>query len=354
MLIGEPGMGKSRLIAALEQAIGDPAPTAVLCSPLHKDAEFYPVLRALERIADLSGSDTSAEKAGPLGRSITPLADVDTTRTAGDLSGDLSATRTWVAHREPIVEDLLRQFAEIARRKPVLLVLEDLQWADTGTRDLLDRLVETVTELPVLLVVSSRPEACPAYPDHPQVSAKILAPLTPQHSALLSKEVARGTPLSEQTIDNIVERAGGVPLFLEELTRAAIGQGSLPQGGDDSPDNQVPSTLEAGIAARLDRLGAGKEIAQFGAIIGPEFSFAVLEALCGYSSARLEDALGELIQAGLLVVRGRPPDSTYAFKHALVREVARASLLRSRRRAVEDQLAAIAQQAANGDATKAE
>jgi predicted ATPase len=242
----------------------------------------------------------------------------------------------------------LRQLEALARQKPVLMVFEDLHWIDPSSRELLDRIIERIARLPVLLVATFRPEFTPPWSGLPQVTALTLARLDRRTGTEMVAGIAGNRALSSETAAEIAERADGVPLFVEELTRAVLEAGGSGEGiekalaGAVSPSAAVPAALHAPLMARLDRLGqATKEIAQIAAAIGREFSYELLAPVAECGEAELQRGLGRLGEAGLVFARGAPPHATYLFKHALVRDAAYGSLLRRRRETLHTRIAAI-------------
>jgi predicted ATPase len=218
------------------------------------------------------------------------------------------------------------------------MISRDLHWIDPSSRELLDRMIERIAGLPVLLLATFRPEFAPPWSGLPQVTAMTLSRLDRRTGAAMVEGIAGNAPLSSEAAAEIVERADGIPLFVEELTKTVLEAGGSRAGiertlaGAASPSAAVPAALQAPLMARLDRLGeAVKEVAQIAAAIGREFSYELLAPVAERSEADLLDALGRLGGAGLVSSRGSPPYATYLFKHALVRDAAYGSLLRRRR-----------------------
>ena len=233
---------------------------------------------------------------------------------------------------------LTDQIEKIARRCPLLIVFEDAHWSDPSSLELLDGLVDGINALPILLCVTSRPEFAAPWIGRPHVSALRLDRLAPGDAIAIIDRIAGARSIPENIREYIVERTDGVPLFVEEMTKAvlevkgeALGKtaGSVP-----SPAQAVPSSLHASLMARLDRLGDAKAVAQIGAAIGREFSHALLASVAQETDAEFGSSLERLIEAGLLLRRGGPPDATYSFKHALVQDTAYGTLLREPRRAL--------------------
>ena len=223
------------------------------------------------------------------------------------------------------------------------MLFDDIHWIDPSSRELLDRLIERIADWPVLLLAMFRPEFQPPWTGQPHVTTLTLARLDRRDTAMMVANVA-GNTLPPEIIDEIAERTDGVPLFVEELTKAVLEadvQASAALTLMPHHGLSVPATLHASLMARLDRLGpAAKEVAQTGAAIGREFGFGLLASTADLPEPELHEALDRLSHAGLLFVRGTPPQSNYIFKHALVQDTASATLLRSRRRRLHSRIAA--------------
>jgi class 3 adenylate cyclase len=351
LLSGEAGVGKSRLIDALEQKIRGTPHVVVrwLCSPLFQDTPLYPVIRGIERITKVQRDDSSPVKLDKLrtwlatgDRSETDIeTDVDIIayllsipRTAEDIFGALAPQR----RKEMIFGAILRRLESEARKTPLLVKLEDIHWADPTTMELLSFLIEGLERLPIMLITTKRPDVQPSWTARPQVTVQFLPTFNQREGTSLIREVVGGRVLPTNVIDRILVHADGVPLFIEELTKAVLEKGlSQEQDSHSSPfeplsPEAVPTSLQASLMARLDAVPAAKEVAQIGSVIGREFSFELIQALSGIAAKRLEQTLGELVQTGLLFARGGPPKATYTFKHALVQDAAYASLVRDERR----------------------
>jgi predicted ATPase len=246
--------------------------------------------------------------------------------------------------RERTLAALLGRVSRLAAKRPVLMVFEDLQWVDPTSLELVCHLVDQMPGLPVLMLATFRPGFTPPWPSHRHVSTISLSHLGPSESTALVQDVASAKTLAPEVIGQIVARADGVPLFIEELTKAVM-EGGLRHDPRErreaavSPDRYIPSTLHASLVARLDRLGPAKEVAQIGASIGRDFSYRLIAAVSALPEPDLKTALGRLCEVELIFQRGLPPDATYIFKHALVQDAAYGTLLRSRRQHVHDRIA---------------
>jgi predicted ATPase/class 3 adenylate cyclase len=355
LLAGEPGIGKSRLVEALREATrGDGrAGLRYQTSPHHTNSALWPVIRQLERAAGLERDDAPEvrldkleallaravpDSRGPAAL-LAPLLGLDgsTRYPAEDLTPQQRKART--------LQALVDQLEGLARREPVLVVLEDLHWLDPTTRELFDLVVDRLQRLPVLLAATFRPELPPPWMGFPHVTLLTLNRLARHEAAALIDAVTGGRALPAVVAETILERTEGVPLFVEELTKAVLDSG-LPratEGGHElgslPPPLAIPSTLQDSLVARLDRLASAKPVAQVGAAIGREFSFKLLAAVADLGEEALEGALEELVGSGLAFRRGSPPEASYTFKHALVQDAAYRSLLRSRRQQLHARIA---------------
>jgi len=230
---------------------------------------------------------------------------------------NLIAQRT----KERTLQALLRQLEGLARKQPVLMVFEDAHWIDPTSRELLDLTIERMRSLPVLLIVTFRPEFQPPWTGQPQVTMLTLNRLDRRDRSTLVAQVAEGNALPDEVVDQIVDRTDGVPLFIEELTKSVLESGVPPVG--------IPTTLHDSLMARLDRLAPVRLVAQIGAAIGRQFSYVLLRAVSDLPEEELRGALARLVASELVFERGMPPDAVYTFKHALVQDAAHGSLLRS-------------------------
>ncbi len=353
LISGEPGIGKSRLTAALSERIETEPHTRLryFCSPHHQDSALYPFIAQLERAAGFARDDAADARLGKLRALLAPGSRDDDDiallsellslpSTAADLN--LSPQRK----REKLFEAVLSQLEAEARQRPVLVVFEDAHWIDPTSRELLDLAVDRVRHLPVLLVITFRPEFQPPWGGRAHVTSLALNRLGERDGEALVQKLAGNAALAADIVAEIVERTDGVPLFVEELTKAVLE--SAAQGDrvvavlatTSLAAQSVPATLHASLMARLDRLGpTAKEIAQIGAVLGRQFGYELIEPVAQRSAAELQAALDQLGEAGLLFCRGTPPHSSYLFKHALVQDAAYSTLLRGRRRELHARVA---------------
>ena len=228
------------------------------------------------------------------------------------------------------------QVAGLARREPVLALYEDVHWADPTTLEALDLVIDRVRTLRALVVVTFRPEFAPRWTGDAHVNLLTLSRLGRRQGAAMVEQVTGGKALPPEVLEQIVERTDGVPLFVEELTKAVLELGLLEEGrgyalAGPLPPLAIPSTLRDSLMARLDRRAPVREVAQVGAVIGREFSHELLAAVAGLPEAELDHATEQLVTTGLVFRRGGPAQAVYLFKHALVQDAAYGSLLISRR-----------------------
>jgi class 3 adenylate cyclase len=355
LISGEPGIGKSRLTAALSEHTRSEAHTRLryFCLPHYQDSALYPFIVQLERAAGFARDDTVDVKLRKLGALLVPGArdDDDITLLRELLSLPSSTADLNLSpqrRREKLFEALLSQLQSEARRRPILFVFEDAHWIDPTSRELLDLTVDRVRRLPVLLAITFRPEFQPPWVGHSHVTSLALNRLGERAGAALALNLAGNAALSADIVAEIVERTDGVPLFVEELTKAVLetaGQGdrvAAVLATTSLAARSVPATLQASLLARLDRLGPGpKEIAQIGAVLGRDFAYEVIKLVAQRDERELQAALGQLTDAGLLFCRGAPPHSSYLFKHALVQDAAYGTLLRGRRQELHARVAAV-------------
>jgi class 3 adenylate cyclase/tetratricopeptide (TPR) repeat protein len=340
LISGEPGIGKSRITAALAERLHADTHLRLryFCSPYHQDSALYPFIDQLGRAAGFARDDMPAARLEKLkvllARATPPNEDV---AFLADLLSLPASERHPLPNLSPqrkkerTLEALIRQLEGLARHQPVVMVFEDAHWIDPTSQELLDLAIEHVRSLPVLLIVTFRPEFQPSWTGQAQVSALTLNRLDRRDQAALVERIAGGKALSEEVIEQIADRADGVPLFIEELTKSVLESGVTPTG--------IPTTLHDSLTARLDRLGPVRQVAQTGAAIGREFAYPLLRNVSRLPEDELQTALARLVASELVFQRGTPPDAVYSFKHALVQDAAHSSLLRSARQELHAQIA---------------
>jgi class 3 adenylate cyclase len=359
-LTGDPGIGKSRLVAALEQyaITGRHLCLRFFCSPHHLDTPLYPIIQHAERAAKFKRGDPPSVKWDKLDGVLPAEATIEDKALMADLlsiqhpDADILKTVTPQRRKSMAFSAILHELSVLAQRQPILLILEDMHWADPTTLELLNLLVESIQRFPVLLVITARPEVRVPWTSRPHVTVKPLSGLEDELAAQLIKQVAGGRELPRDVIERIIAHADSVPLFIEELTKTVLGR---VQDGEHASiaslsADVVPPSLYSSLMARLDRLHVGKEVARTGAVIGREFSFELMQAVSELPAKRLEEALTELARAEIVVPHGEPPLATYTFRHALVQDAAYASLLREQRRGIHRRLAEVLQEDAAGEA----
>ena len=365
LLSGEPGIGKSRLAAALWERLASEPHTCLryFCSPQHTDSALSPIIGQMERAAGLAHDDTPQSRLDKLdamlAQTSTSIQDAALFAEMLSLPNDGRYPALELApqqRRQKTLEALIFQIEALTRQNPVLMIFEDAHWADPTSLEALGRLVNRIATLRVLLIITFRPEFDPPWIGQPHVTVLTINRLAQHEVGVMIDRVVGNKLLPASIRQDIIERTDGIPLFVEEMTKAVLeaeNQGAAEHmtAAVPSPAIAVPASLHASLMARLDRLGTAKEMAQIGAAIGREFSHALLAAVMRKPEAELESALNRLIAAGLLFRQGVPPHATYLFKHALVQDAAYGTLLREPRRALhaliaetlESQFADIAQ-----------
>jgi class 3 adenylate cyclase/predicted ATPase len=353
LLSGEAGIGKSRLTAALlERLTGEPhTRLRYFCSPQHTDSAFYPIISQMERAAGLARDNTPQAKLDKLdavlAQTSTSIQDAvlfadmlslpnDGRYPALDLNPEQRRQRTF--------EALIAQVDALSRSSPVLMIFEDAHWTDPTSLEVFGRTVDRVRSLRVLLIVTFRAEFELPWIGRPYVTFLALNRLGEQEITTMIDRVVGNQPLPANLRQDIIERTDGIPLFVEEMTKAVLeaegeGEARRTAGAVPSPALAVPASLHASLMARLDRLGPAKDVAQIGAAIGREFSHALLGAVAGKPEPELASALDRLIATGLLFRQGAPPHATYFFKHALIQDAAYGTLLREPRRGLHARIA---------------
>ena len=343
LIVAEPGLGKSRLIEELRIRLRDTPHTWTewSCSQLLQNTPLHPIAE--------------------WGRQRFASADIPVERQLADLESTLMLIKIDPAENVPLLAPLLdiplpkerlpalapeevrrRQLAAMtnwvivgARSQPVVLALEDVHWADPTTVDFIRGIAERGAQAPLLLLVTARPEFRPPWGMRSHHTTISLAPLDRSQVQEMVAELSARHALSNQIVDGVAERTGGVPLFVEEVTRLLLERGE--QGGIQA----IPPTLQQSLTARLDRLGPAREVAQIGSVIGRDFSYGLLRALADMEDGPLQNALERLADADVLLVQGLPPEAEYRFKHALIQDAAYENLLKSRRQVLHRRVAEI-------------
>jgi tetratricopeptide (TPR) repeat protein len=340
LVTGQPGIGKSRLIAALEERLEGEAGTGLryFCAPHHKNNSLYPFISHLEEAAEIYDYDTASKKVRKL-RSACASAgmseeDVALIADALGVHDESVPVLNFTPQRkkEKTFEVLYQYIERIANERPVLMLFEDVHWADPTTLELLDLTIERISRLPLLLIMTFRSEFRTPLADRAGIDLITLRRLDRKQSRILIAQTASSAALESVLVEHIIAESDGVPLFIEELTKAVLESASQQKPAErfTSGPLTVPGTLWSSLMARLDRIPAAREIAQIGAVIGREFSYKLLAAVAQISESSLLGGLEQLVASGLIFCRGTPPNSLYFFGHALIQETAYESLLHSR------------------------
>ena len=353
LMSGEAGIGKSRLTAALLERVAQEPHTRLryFCSPQHTDGALYPIIGQMERAAGLAYGDKPQAKLDKLNA---VLAQTSTSPEDKALLAEMlslpndgrypTLDLTPEQRRQATLEALMSQLVGLAHQRPVLMIVEDLHWVDPTSLEAFGRAVDRIRVLPVLLIMTFRPEFNAPWVGQSQVTSLALNRLGKREAAAIVTGIFANKELPADMLAEIVERTDGIPLFIEETTKAVLeaeGEGAARRTVAAVPPSAlaVPASLYASLMARLDRLGPAREAAQIGSAIGREFSHALLAAVALRPEAELESTLDRLVAAGLLFRQGVPPRATYLFKHALVQDAAYGTLLREPRRTLHARIA---------------
>jgi class 3 adenylate cyclase/predicted ATPase len=350
LLSAPAGMGKSRMTQAFRDGFGEVGPICVqfFCSPYHTNSALYPFMRQLELAAGLDRDTSADQKLDKLEAALAGPADI-----VAEASPLLAALLSIpYEHRYPqletIMSDMVRkqrtmhvieeQLALLSRRGPLLVIFEDAHWADPTSIELLGRILRRVAGLRAMIIANFRPEFSPPWLALGHVTLLTLNQLGRRQVNELIEKTSTGVTLPESVIEQIVAKSEGVPLFVEEITRSVLASGALKERDwqyhlkDTHASFAIPATLQDSLVARLDRLGPVKDVALAASIIGQEFSFELVEALVSLESSVLAAALERLVQSDMVAQRGEPPNAIYNFKHALIRDAAYQTILKSRKR----------------------
>jgi class 3 adenylate cyclase/predicted ATPase len=352
LLSGEAGIGKSRLtVALMERVASEPhARLRYFCSPQHTNSALYPIIGQMERAAGIAHDDPPHVKLDKLnallGQTSTPVE-------AAALFAELLSLPnnghypplelTPQQRRQKTLEALTEQASVLASKHPVLMVFEDAHWIDPTSLEAIDRTVDRIKSLPALLTVTFRPEFNAPW-QHAHVTRLPLNRLGKREATAIIAGLAGNMQLPPEVTAQILERTDGIPLFVEEMTKAVLEtkdevEAHRTTAAVSVSTAAVPPSLHASLMARLDRLGEAKKVAQIGAAIGREFPHALVAAVAREPELELAAALDRLVAAGLLSRQGIPPQATYLFKHALVQDAAYGTLLREQRRALHARIA---------------
>src|SRR5271165_3245247 len=355
LISGDAGIGKSRLAAWLAEQVAETTHTRLRyqCSPYHRDSALYPFVQQLERAAGIAPQEPAEAKLDKLEKvlglatdrmgEVAPLIAAMLSIPTGARYPPLNLSPA--QQRRQTLSALLDQMEGLAKKQPVLMLFEDAHWADATSLEVLDLAIERVRRLPVLFLITFRPEFEAPWNGLPDVETIALGRLDRPEAERLVESVTGGRKLPAEVLAQVVAKTDGVPLFVEELTKNVLESGLLVEEAEGFrldgplPPLAIPSTLQDSLMARLDRLATVKEIAQIGAAIGREFSYPLLNAVVGRDEATLRVALTQLEDSGLVFRSSEPPAARYTFKHALVQDTAYESLLKSRRQILRQKIA---------------
>ena len=364
LLSGEAGIGKSRISEALVDALSDEPHFAIRyqCSPYHTDSALHPAIQQIAHAAGFAENDDpgrrlnrleallaeAKDESGDAAPVMAALMGIDGSARYGALT--LSPQR----RRNRTLALLLDQLTGLARQKPVLWVIEDAHWIDPTTMELIESALDRVAGIRLLALITARPTLVSSLASHPLVTRLTLNRLGRDGTRSIIARIAGNKHLPEPLIDEIVAKTDGVPLFVEEMTKAVIESGVLHEDLDgyrlDEPLSAlaIPTTLHDSLMARLDRLKPVKEVAQIASVIGRSFDHRTIAALAPHGEEELSEAMRQLVEAELIFRRGTAPEATYLFKHALVRDAAYESLLKAKRLVLHARLLDVLE--ASGDA----
>ena len=352
LISGEPGVGKSRLVSALENRIRKDLfdELRYFCSPQHESTALYPVTNNLIRAAKFADSDSVEQKLEKL-RAL--VASPEYLPFIADFLALPMQHRAGFEElapeerRQKVLAALVARIEALAKNGPLFILFDDAHWIDPTTQEFVDLLIARIGELPVLLLLTFRPEFQSAWAGQPNVTVLALSRLRTEDCATLVRALTADGSIPEEMINEIAERTDGIPLFAEELSKALMDASKREyRGSATAVELHVPATLHASLIARLDHLGPeARGTAQAGSVIGREFSYALLRRMSeasGIASAqKIESSLNALVGSGLIFVRGTVPEATYTFKHALVQDAAYSTLLRTQRQKLHAALASI-------------
>lgn len=357
LVSGEAGLGKSRLLQELKERVAD-GPSLRLecrCAPHREHSALYPIIDLLERLWQLKRTDSAGERLARVENAtvsyqsalpdLVPLLASLLSLPTSDRYAALDLTPQ--RRRQKTLEALVTLLAEMADRQPILLAVEDLHWIDPSSLDLLTLLLPRVPRSRIFVVLLFRPTFQPPWAADDHTTTISLSRLAPALTTAMIELVAGGRRLPHPVLRDLCDKADGVPLYIEELTKMILESGLLRSGrggyelSGRLPSSAIPVTLQESLIARLDRLAPVKEVVQLGAAIGRAFSYELLRAVWRRDEETLQCELARLVDAEVLYANGRPPAATYLFKHALIQDAAYESLVRTKRREYHQRIAEV-------------
>ena len=343
LVMGEPGIGKSRLMDEFRAQLKGEPHLWIACAgeQLFNNTPFHAVIQMLDQGLGWRGDESKEERFAVLERALqTAGLKLDEALPLIAELLDLPLSANYAAVKFSAEQKRKRLFAALsgwvywaASIQPLVIAIEDMHWVDPSTMELLQMLAEQGATMPLMLIVTGRPEFRAPWPLRAHHAQITLNRLNDRQTREIIASVAARAGLLADVIEGVVKRTDGVPLFAEELTRLMLD--SQRQSGA----REIPETLHDSLTARLDRLGPAKEVAQTGAVIGREFSYELLRAISPLPEAELQSSLEKLADADLIYARGLPPEASYQFKHALIQDAAYGALLKSKRRELHARVA---------------
>jgi TOMM system kinase/cyclase fusion protein len=358
LLTGDPGIGKSRLVQTLKDHVANEPHLRWECRSVehYQNTALFPLTDLFQRLLRFQAEDTPNEKLAkleqmlsqyrlPLGESVPLFAPLLSLSLPENRYTPLNVSPQ--RQRQKTLETIVTILLELAERQPVLFILEDLHWTDPTTLELLNLMIEQIPTTSILTVLTCRPHFQPAWHHRSYITEMTLNHLSHAQAEQLVNRMTDGKTFPQEVLQQILTKTDGVPLFVEELTKAILESGQLKEtdGHYELAGSLqalvIPATLQDSLMARLDRLMTAKVIAQLGATIGRQFSYALLQAVAQLNERTLHEELHRLVEAELLYQRGVPPQSTYMFKHALIQDAAYESLLKSTRQQYHQRIAQV-------------
>lgn len=355
MVSGEAGIGKSSLVSMVRNHVGYEECTRITfrCSPYHQSSALYPVITHLERVLDFDTDDSSVIKIDklehvlratnlPVGEAVPMVAALLSVPLDDRYPVSMLSPQQ---QRQQTLDTLVEWLLEEAGHQPALVVWEDLQWADPSTLEMLGLVLEQTPTVPMLSVLTFRPEFELPWSIRSHMTPISLNRLERLQVEALIMHLSGGKALPDEVIEHIVAKTDGVPLYVEELTKMLLASNFLRQDREQYVLTEplltvaIPDTLQDSLMARLDQLNTAKEVLQLGAVLGREFAYEMLQAVSPQDEETLQAGLSQLVDAELLYRRGRPPRARYIFKHALIQDAAYQSLLKSTRQQLHQEIA---------------